>query len=641
MSNISIVGSPDGPAVDERELDTHLDGKGYASAASKGLPNGLAGLDGSAKLLETNIPVRLGDAALNATYATRDGLWVNVKNFGVKGDNSTDDTASIVSAVAAAETASAFGAGLYFPPGNYAVTSAITISKSMTIRGAASQSTSIISKTGASGAFVLQADRIVVSDIYFQCQASIASVTTSQAVAIRYATGNLGVIERCYFAGWYMSIWFQSCGSWIVRDSYLSRAVLYNIKVQNTTLPDSGDQVVSGNYFAMGGSYATAAHIRQESAGGLRLVDNKVLQGAIGFDLATADDVATSILVAAGNSFEYQTTSAIRLGNAGPANTGTFQKILIAANQFTGNSCTSPVIDIIPPVAGVMWAIKVATNIMSGSAGATTFVHAKNVDDLSIDGNQMTTGAAGIVIDSTATNVYIGAANKTQGVTTPVSNATPSPVVNQMWNGLVITPPAGASAQSSMFVYTTAGAAAFTLSASSGNALFAGGVRVGGAYQNIASLYVTPTNTYPACVLRSGGGTADLLQLMDQSTTAIRFRLDQYGHIVADGMGAPSLAAQAGAGTSPTLTVTAGGSDTAGQINLTAGTSPAAGAQIVVTFANAYAASVRSVHLMPSSSAAAASNAYISAKSATGFTISVVNVPTAGASLTWFYQVIG
>ena len=69
MSNISIVGSADGPAVDERELDTHLDGKGYAVAASKGAANGLAGLDSSAKLLETNIPVRLGDAALNATYA--------------------------------------------------------------------------------------------------------------------------------------------------------------------------------------------------------------------------------------------------------------------------------------------------------------------------------------------------------------------------------------------------------------------------------------------------------------------------------------------------------------------------------------------------------------------------------------------
>lgn len=577
--------------------------------------------------------------ALDGIY--KGGLWYSVKDYGAKGDNSTDDTVSIQNAYNAASVAGAFGAGLYFPPGNYVTTSAINIAVPMTIRGASSASTSIISKSGGAGIFTLNADRIVVQDIYFQCQASIATVTTSQACAVTYATGNGGTIERCYFAGWYINIWFQSCAQWFLRDNYIARAVKYNLKIQNTAAPDSGDQVIMGNYFAVGGSYTPDAHVRQESAGGVKFIGNKVLQGAIGYDLAVADGVATSILVITGNSFEYQTTSAIRLGLAGPSNTGTFAKILIGQNQITGQSCASPVIDINPAASGKLSAISVLGPIISGTAGSTSFVHAANVDDLHLDGLHLSTGSAGITVDSTVTNVYVGMGNKMQSVTTPVSNSSPSPVVTQAWEGMVITPPSGAASQSSMYVYTTGGSAAFTMRADNGNALFAGGVRVGGAYSNTASLYVTGTSTVPGCLIKSAGGTVDLLQLQAQNTTATLFRLDQYGHIVADGNGSPTVAAQAAAGTGATASVTAGGSDTSGQVTVTAGTSPTSGAMVNVTFANAYAASPRSIQLQPSSGAAASGLAYISAKSTTGFTISVVNAPAASASLSWYYTVVG
>jgi hypothetical protein len=577
---------------------------------------------------------------LSPSYAPKGGLWYNVKDYGAKGDNATDDTAAIQSAYNAASTAGAFGAGLYFPPGNYVTSSVINVSVSMTIRGASSAATSIINKTGGAGIFTLNADRIVVQDIYFQCQGSISAVTTSQACGLVYATGNGGAIERCYFAGWYINIWFQACAQWFVKDNYISRAVQYNLKIQNTANGDNGDQVISGNFFAVGGSYTPAAHIRQESAGGVKLIGNKILQGAIGYDLAVADGVATSILEIVGNSLEYQTTSAIRLGLAGPSNTGTFAKILIGQNQITGQSCASPVIDVNPAVSGKLSAVRIAGPIISGTAGSTSFIHVANVDDVSIDGVHLSTGSAGITVDSTATNVYVGMTNKMQAVTTPVSNACPSPVLNQAYEGIVITPPSGGSSQSSLYIYNSGGVAVVTV-ANNGNALFAGGMRIGGAYQNTASLYVTPTNTYPGMLIKAAGGTVDLLQLQAQSTTAALFRLDQYGHIVADGNGSPTLAVQTAAGTGATASVTSGGSDTSGQITVTAGTSPASGALVNVTFANAYAVSPRSIQLTSSSGAAASGQAYISAKSTTGFTISLVNAPAASASLSWYYTVVG
>jgi len=65
MSNISVVGSKDGPVVDERELDTHLDSKGLAP-----LPAYLAQTAlNTAYTGETPLPTRLSASQLNATYA--------------------------------------------------------------------------------------------------------------------------------------------------------------------------------------------------------------------------------------------------------------------------------------------------------------------------------------------------------------------------------------------------------------------------------------------------------------------------------------------------------------------------------------------------------------------------------------------
>lgn len=60
-----------------------------------------------------------------ATYSMINGAPINVLDFGAVGDGVTDDTAAITSAIAACQTDFAT---LYFPAGNYKITSTITLS---------------------------------------------------------------------------------------------------------------------------------------------------------------------------------------------------------------------------------------------------------------------------------------------------------------------------------------------------------------------------------------------------------------------------------------------------------------------------------------------------------------------------------
>lgn len=96
----------------------------------------------------------------------------------------------------------------------------------------------------------------------------------------------------------------------------------------------------------------------------------------------------------------------------------------------------------------------------------------------------------------------------------------------------------------------------------------------------------------------------------------------------------PTIAAGAGAGTSPTVSVA--GTDRAGAVTITPGTSPAAGAQATVTFVGTWPRTP-TVMLTPTNAAARTAGIYTSAKTAATFTVSTGAAP-AGA-MTFDYWV--
>lgn len=88
--------------------------------------------------------------------------------------------------------------------------------------------------------------------------------------------------------------------------------------------------------------------------------------------------------------------------------------------------------------------------------------------------------------------------------------------------------------------------------------------------------------------LAQADGT-DAFSVKNAGTGDVGARFDNYGrrrqNIPA---AAPTVAAGAGAGTSPTVALATGSSDEFGTVTITAGTSPAAGTLATVTFSEAY-----------------------------------------------------
>lgn len=83
--------------------------------------------------VDTNNLVLNGVKVVPAELVLSSSIVFNVRDYGAKGDGTTDDTAAIIAAQEAA--ASAGGGTVYFPSGEYKVTSAITMKPQITYRG--------------------------------------------------------------------------------------------------------------------------------------------------------------------------------------------------------------------------------------------------------------------------------------------------------------------------------------------------------------------------------------------------------------------------------------------------------------------------------------------------------------------------
>jgi hypothetical protein len=136
---------------------------------------------------------------------------------------------------------------------------------------------------------------------------------------------------------------------------------------------------------------------------------------------------------------------------------------------------------------------------------------------------------------------------------------------------------------------------------------------------------------------------------LNQTTyvVTITFAVAQSGYCVVNSSGSqglggtPTIAAGAGSGTSPTISLVSGSRDTTGTISLTTGTSPSASSIVAtLTFAftfpsNAFCA------FAPSSSSATGLNVYVSSN-ASNLILNVGSTPlAAGSTFSWSYQCKG
>lgn len=137
----------------------------------------------------------------------------------------------------------------------------------------------------------------------------------------------------------------------------------------------------------------------------------------------------------------------------------------------------------------------------------------------------------------------------------------------------------------------------------------------------------TNPNAFPALPLSGGTVTGNL---------NVTGNIGATGHIFATAV-APGAVAGANAGTGPPApVVVAGSSDNGGGITFGTGTTPAAGAQVVVTFAASYGVNPPGIAIVPGNTATQALGLYLSALAGTGFTVSCATAPAASQANTTY-----
>lgn len=130
--------------------------------------------------------------------------------------------------------------------------------------------------------------------------------------------------------------------------------------------------------------------------------------------------------------------------------------------------------------------------------------------------------------------------------------------------------------------------------------------------------------------------TRNLWELRDESNNTVAL-FDWRGRRRVNTFAVPTIAAGAGAGTSPTVAIS--GDDTAGKITITCGANPAAGTLATVTFSGVFG-NAPHVTLTAGDPASAVAALY-AGTSTSAFSVKCVGIPDQGDALTIFYTVTG
>lgn len=335
---------------------------------------------------------------------------VNVRWFGAAGDGVTDYTAEIQAAITATS-----GAGtLVFPEGVFIISAELTITAPMTIRGAGNRATYIRLATATQNGFVINTTQAVHFE-YLRIGVNVVK-TAGAGVKITASSSNAGsTFLGCTINDQVVGLHFERSGGWVVSLCELVENST-GIFIQNLNDVDEGDSCIASCIFDTSKA-GTTYGVRQESSGGLKITNTKILHHSFGYALELAEAAVTSILLISNCSIELQSTSGIRLTAAG--STGSFSQFNITGNQFSSQPVCLEIL------GGFAW---LESGVICGNtfqlATAGTGVSASRGEHINISGNTIN-GVGGASVGITAgvnsDNIDIGL-NTFNNVATKTSN---------------------------------------------------------------------------------------------------------------------------------------------------------------------------------------------------------------------------
>jgi hypothetical protein len=340
---------------------------------------------------------------------------VNAKIAGAVGNGVTDDTMALNVAISSANSLGI--KNVFLPPGNYFISSALNITSGISFTGAGRNCTTISwSNTAMNCLTITTTDQCIISGILFaaplNCTAgSSISLTGSGGVANAFSQ-----IKDNEFSNGFNQFTTTNAYAWSCKNNYFGGAVSSPIIAQNVVSPDAGDSTIEGNILS---SFGTIG-ILQTSSGGLRIINNKILNGTTGIALNLLPNDSTSILLVTGNSIELSSSSAISLTFGSSSH--------FSVVNIIDNECSQVPIGISIPGSGSTVAltnVNINDNIISLTSSGTAGIIINNVSNNTIDGNTIIGNGGtptGIIVGGFSTQGRIGGSNSIQGCSTKISN---------------------------------------------------------------------------------------------------------------------------------------------------------------------------------------------------------------------------
>lgn len=220
------------------------------------------------------------------------GAVYNVKAYGAKGNNSTDDTASIYAAINAMPIS---GGELYFPPGTYIIGEPINVTKPMTIEGAGMAGTTSTSSlsTAAITALVMSTTTGTVFDVTATTttfrnlsiiNSNNSTKTAGNAIHVHAASPNIWQkvdYDSILTYGFYTDISSESGAYWVMNNVYIAAPTKYGLYIQDTNNQDAGDWSISNSSFVPSIGNPDAA-IYIAGSGGGKIVNTKIVCADVG-----------------------------------------------------------------------------------------------------------------------------------------------------------------------------------------------------------------------------------------------------------------------------------------------------------------------------------------------------------------------
>lgn len=328
-------------------------------------------------------------------YTSAWGNWINqkaseiysVKDYGATGDGVTDDTTAIQSAI----TATPKGCTVFFPPGIYKITSALTVTKPMVILGAGAGQILEGYSTPDNGSYILQTNTAVmafklvaglnnyafgqygVCGVHFQDLCIQGASAASKIVAcigvdtsinggdfhirgnsvtrcnLRYAVDALNFTGIAYLNNFYQTNFLFSTRG---------------VKIARGTASDSGGQT---RFFGCLIEFCvTGASLNEDTINGVFSFFGCTIGDNTGNGISTNDEVS---LECHGNNFENNTIAGIYvLTPSGKVNSNSTHFRNICGNEFYSNGSS-------------IWFDKQATSSSDGNFNYPTRIDANSFAD--------------------------------------------------------------------------------------------------------------------------------------------------------------------------------------------------------------------------------------------------------------------